>query len=87
MIIFPIKKIRFLPLISASFPRGTRKTAEERRKAIDTQLIPTAPIRKSSLMAGRAMLMEAPRQGLIKEVIIIAYRITLFEVRLRSVIW
>jgi hypothetical protein len=86
IMIFPIKKIRFLPLISASFPSGTRKTAEDSRKAMDTQLIPTAPMMKSSLMAGRAMLMEAPRKGFIKEVRMIAKRITLFELLLRALI-
>ena len=86
MIMFPIKKIFFLPLISASFPRGTRKTAEERRKAMETQLIPTAPRENSSLMLGRAILMAAPRKGLIKEVIMIEKRINLLEAMLRSVI-
>jgi len=75
MMMFPIKKIRFLPLMSASLPSGTRKTAEESRKAMETQLIPTAPRENSALMAGSAIFMAAPRKGLINEVIIIAKRI------------
>ena len=44
-----------------------------------TQLMPTAPMENSSLMAGRAMLMAAPRKGLMKEVMIIRKRISLLE--------
>ncbi len=79
MMMFPIRNIFFRPLISASFPRGTRKIAEERRKAMATQLMPTAPMENSSLMAGRAMLMAAPRKGLMKEVMIIRKRISFLE--------
>jgi len=86
IMMLPRKKIFFLPLISASFPRGTRKTAEERRKAMETQLIPTAPRENSSLMLGRAIFMAAPRKGLIKEVMMIEKRINLLELLLRSVI-
>jgi len=86
IIMLPRKNICFLPLISASLPRGTRKTAEESRKAIDTQLIPTAPSEKSALMAGSAILMAAPRKGLIKEVMMIKRRINLLESLLESVI-
>ena len=83
IIILPIKNILFLPLISASLPRGTRKTAEESRKAIATQLIPTAPRVNSSLMEGSAILIAAPRNGLIKEVRITTKRIRLREVLIR----
>ena len=86
MMILPVKNICFRPLISASLPIGTRKTAEERRKAMATQLIPTAPIENSLLMAGSAILMAAPRKGLIKEVMMIKMRINLLEVGLWSVI-
>jgi hypothetical protein len=79
IIIFPKKNICFLPLISASFPRGTRNTADVSKKAMETQLIPMAPMEKSSPMAGRATLIAAPRKGLIKEVIMIAKRINLLE--------
>jgi hypothetical protein len=79
IIIFPRKKISFLPWMSASLPRGTRKTAEERRKAMGTQLNSIAPMAKSSLMAGRATFIAAPRKGLIKEVMIIANKINLLE--------
>jgi hypothetical protein len=86
MMILPIKKIRFRPLISASLPRGTRKTAEERRKAMETQLIPTAPRENSSLIEGRAILMAAPRKGLMKEVITIDKSINLLVAELLSFI-
>jgi hypothetical protein len=82
----PTKNTFFRPLISASFPRGTRKTAEESRKDIATQLIPTAPMENSSLMLGKAILMAAPRKGLIKEVMMIKRRINLLESLLESVI-
>jgi len=72
--------------MSASLPRGTRKTAEERRKAMETQLIPTAPRENSSLMAGRAIFIAAPRKGLINELMIIEKRIKPLVVVLRSVI-
>jgi len=87
IMILPIKKIFFLPLISASLPRGTRKTADERRKAMETQLIPTAPRLNSSLIDGRAILIAAPRKGLIKEVMIMAKRISFLLELLRSVIF
>ena len=79
IMIFPMRKIFFRPFISASFPRGTRKTAEVRRKAMATQLMPMASMENSSLMAGRAILMAAPRKGLMKEVMIIRKRISLLE--------
>ena len=60
--------------MSASFPSGTRKTAEESRKAMATQLKPTAPRENSLLMAGRAILMDAPRKGFIKEVMMMRGR-------------
>lgn len=80
MIMLPIRNTSFLPLISASFPRGTRKTADDRRNAMDTQLIPTAPIEKSWLMLGSAILMAAPRNGLMKEVMMISSRISFLGV-------
>jgi hypothetical protein len=86
MIMLPMKKILFRPLISASLPIGTRNTAEERRKAMATQLIPTAPIEKVLLMAGSAILMAAPRKGFIKEVMRTMIRINLLEAGLWSVI-
>jgi hypothetical protein len=67
-------------------PRGTRKTAEERRKAMETQLIPTAPKENSALIDGRAIFMDAPRKGLMKEVMTIDIRINLFVAGLRSII-
>jgi len=51
-----------------------------------TQLIPTTPREKSSLMDGNAILMDAPRNGLIKEVRITTKRIRLREVLLREFI-
>ncbi len=80
IITLPRKNTRFLPQISASFPKGTRKTAEERRKAMETQLMPTAPMENSLLMAGSAILMAAPRKGLIKEVMRMENRINPLEV-------
>ena len=81
MITFPVKKTRFLPQISASFPKGTRNTAEESRKDMETQLMATAPRENSLLIAGRAMFMAAPRKGLIKEVIRMEIRINPLGVR------
>jgi hypothetical protein len=59
----PHRKRRFLPYMSATFPRGTRKTAADSRKAVGTHPITTALIRSSSVMAGRAMLMEELMKG------------------------
>ena len=86
IIMLPIKNILFLPLISASLPRGTRNTADESMKAMETQLIPTAPSENSSLMAGKAILIAAPRKGLINDEMMIEKRINLLEFLLRSVI-
>ena len=81
MITFPVKKTRFLPQISASFPKGTRNTAEESRKDMETQLMATAPRENSLLIAGSAMLIAAPRNGLIKEVMRMENRINPLGVR------
>ena len=53
---------------------------------METQLSPMAPSENSPLMAGRAIFMEAPRNGFIKEVMMIEKRIKLLECLLRSVI-
>ena len=72
--------------MSASFPRGTRNTAEDSRKDMGTQLIPMAPMENSSLMAGRATFIAAPRKGLINEVMMMAKRINLLVALPDSVI-
>lgn len=85
-ITLPTKNTRFLPRMSASLPRGTRNTADDSRKDMATQLIPTAPMENSSLIEGRAILIAAPRKGLIKDVMMIKRRINLLELVLDSVI-
>ena len=72
--------------MSASFPSGTKNTADESRKDMATQLIPTAPMENSALIEGRAIFMAAPRKGLIKDVIIINRRISFLELAPDSVI-
>jgi hypothetical protein len=65
--ILPIRKIIFLPFISAIFPKGTKKTAEARRKDIAIQLSDIADNENSLLITGSATLTAAPINGLKKE--------------------
>ena len=76
----PRVNIRFRPAISASLPAGSCKTAEERRKAMATQLMATADRPNSVLIEGSAMLTAAPIKGLKKEMSMTENRIMpLFE--------
>jgi hypothetical protein len=64
----PQPKIRLLPRMSPSLPKGTRQTADARRKDMGIQLRSTASMVNSFAMEGRAMLTEDPMKGTIKEV-------------------
>jgi len=64
----PQPKILLLPRMSPSLPKGTRQTADARRKDMGIQLRSTASMVNSFAMEGRAMLTEDPMKGTIKEV-------------------
>lgn len=66
----PYVKIFFLPKISAVFPKGTRKMAAAKKYEVATQFNITAFISNSLRMEGRAMLIEAPMKGVMKELMV-----------------
>ena len=68
IMMLPYKKIFLRPSISAAFPKGTRKTADDSKKAMATQLMVMAFIENSLPICGKAMLTAAPRNGLMTEV-------------------
>src|SRR4030042_1376793 len=59
----PARKTRFRPWMSASLPKGTRKTAAARIYAVATQPNWTASALNSRPIEGRAMFTEAPMKG------------------------
>ena len=63
----PWINMRFLPVISASLPTGIRQTAEDRRKAMDTQLRATAPMESSLPIRGRPIFTATIMKGLRNE--------------------
>jgi hypothetical protein len=63
----PYSNIFLLPMISASLPKGTSMTAENKRKPMAIQLSDTAFIDSSLLMLGRAIFTAEPMKGLKKE--------------------
>jgi hypothetical protein len=63
----PQANIFFLPWMSACLPKGTRNMAAARMYDVGTQLISTALIRNSLLMAGSAMLMDETIKRVRKE--------------------
>ncbi len=64
--IIPAEKIFFLPVISASLPKGRRKTDEDSMKLLITHPSPMALAPRSSPIAGRARLTAEPRKGVRK---------------------
>lgn len=73
----PLRKTLFRPMISAIFPKGTIKTADDNRNDMATQLIITAWSPKWEPIAGKARLMDDPIKGFANEVISISVRIKL----------
>ena len=59
----PAVKIFFLPAISASRPKGTRKTADESMKLLIIHPSPIALALRSFPMDGRARFTAEPRNG------------------------
>ena len=62
----PIVKIFFLPIISPSLPKGSRKIADVRMKLLITQPILMAFACRSFAMDGRARLTADVRNGVRK---------------------
>jgi hypothetical protein len=67
----PYSNIFFLPYMSAILPKGTRNTAEAKRKDVATQLSKTASIGNSVSIEGRAMLIEEAIKGVRKELSVV----------------
>jgi hypothetical protein len=72
----PSINIFLRPYISAILPIGSKKTAEASRQELTTQLKEMASIENSALMAGRAILIDDPMNGVRKEVITAITKIT-----------
>ncbi|MDI3527372.1 MAG: hypothetical protein PWR03_1555, partial [Tenuifilum sp.] len=78
----PKRNNLFLPYISANFPIGTKKIAEESKNDIVTQLIVTAFRLNSCPIFGKARFMAEPIKGVIKEVNITSMRTIIASLRL-----
>ena len=63
----PYRSILLRPTMSASLPKGTSMTAENKRKPMAIQLSDKAFIDNSLPMLGRAILTADPIKGLKKE--------------------
>jgi len=63
----PQVKIFFLPQMSATRPMGSRKSAEEMRYEVATQLIIMASRENDSAMEGRAIMTADPMNGVRNE--------------------
>jgi hypothetical protein len=77
-ITMPPTKIFFLPYMSAILPKGTRRTAEDRRYAVATQPNVTASNDRSLPIRGRAILTEETMKGKGKKVSVAIRSIALF---------
>ena len=81
------KNIFIRPQLSLILPKGTKKTDEVNKKDILTQLKPTADIKNSSPILGKATFTAAPIKGLRKlEDIVTASRTFLFKFGFDSII-
>jgi len=85
--IFPHIKTRLRPIISASFPIGTKNTADESNTDMVTQLMVTAFMWYKLLIIGRARFTLVPINGVINEVIITSTRIKDFSFELGMIIF
>jgi hypothetical protein len=70
----PNEKIFFRPVISASLPKGSRKTADARMKLLMIHPSSTAFAPNSLPIAGRARLTEDPKKAVRKVVIDVTMR-------------
>jgi hypothetical protein len=76
-VLIPMRNILFLPFMSASFPNGTRRMAMEREIRSGDQERVTASRENSCPIAGRAILTQTHRKGVMKLLITAIKRITL----------
>jgi len=67
----PEMKIFFLPYMSAILPKGTRRAAEDMRKAVTIQPNITASSDSSFPIVGRAIFTAESENGKIKEAIVV----------------
>jgi hypothetical protein len=76
----PIENNFFLPAISASRPKGSRKIDEERIKLLITQPSPIALAPRSFPIEGNARFTAEPRNGVRKAAKVETRRTDLFNV-------
>jgi hypothetical protein len=76
----PIRKINFLPKMSAKRPKGTKNTAAANKYEVATQLSVTASRENRLPIEGKAILTEELVNGVSNELIEAIKRITPFEV-------
>ncbi|MBA7696692.1 hypothetical protein ES703_105343 [subsurface metagenome] len=76
----PIKKIFFLPYISAILPKGSSNIAAVKRYTVGIQLSITISVWNSEPITGIARFMELPMNGVRNDAKVIAINAYLFSV-------
>jgi len=76
----PVEKTFFLPIMSASRPKGSRNIAEESMKLLITQPSPMALAFMSFPIDGRARFTAEPRNGVRNAANVATNKIDLFDV-------